>query len=215
MKHSTKHKKDANIGNQATENAFTLIEILVVIAILGVIAAILFPVLTNARVEGYKTQTLSQMKQLALSAVQYSSDAEDTLPYGFESEYLRQYPLNAPISNRHVDAPDLKAQLARYGAPVSFWQVPGKKLKPGQIQEGVYDVMSLYQYFLGPTKLSAVPPECSLFFSADKLHSPFETKEARLYRVLADGSVAYVSAKNEYKTLDECAEKRWPGQTGT
>ena len=63
-----------------TKKAFTLIELLVVIAIIAILAAILFPVFTQAKDAAKKTQSISNMKQIALSSLMYSADYDDTLP---------------------------------------------------------------------------------------------------------------------------------------
>jgi prepilin-type N-terminal cleavage/methylation domain-containing protein/prepilin-type processing-associated H-X9-DG protein len=53
---------------------FTLIELLVVIAIIAILAAILFPVFAQAREKARQTQCLSNMKQVAYSAMMYAQD---------------------------------------------------------------------------------------------------------------------------------------------
>jgi len=60
---------------------FTLIELLVVIAIIAILAAILFPVFAQAKSAAKHTQNLSNIKQLALSALMYSNDYDDTFVY--------------------------------------------------------------------------------------------------------------------------------------
>jgi len=58
--------------------AFTLIELLVVIAIIAILAAILFPVFAQAKVAAKATSSLSNNKQLALGAIMYAGDYDDT-----------------------------------------------------------------------------------------------------------------------------------------
>jgi prepilin-type N-terminal cleavage/methylation domain-containing protein/prepilin-type processing-associated H-X9-DG protein len=58
---------------------FTLIELLVVISIIAIIAAILFPVFARARENARRASCASNMKQLALAALQYASDNDDRL----------------------------------------------------------------------------------------------------------------------------------------
>lgn len=57
--------------------AFTLIELLVVIAIIAILAAILFPVFAQAKLSAKKTKSLSNVKQIATSAVMYATDNDD------------------------------------------------------------------------------------------------------------------------------------------
>lgn len=61
-------------------NGFTLIELLVVIAIIAILAAILFPVFAKAREKARQTACLSNMKQLALATMMYTSDYDECLP---------------------------------------------------------------------------------------------------------------------------------------
>lgn len=59
---------------------FTLIEILVVIAIIAILAAILFPVFARARENARRSSCQSNMKQLSLSVIQYVQDYDGLLP---------------------------------------------------------------------------------------------------------------------------------------
>lgn len=60
---------------------FTLIELLVVIAIIAILAAILFPVFAQAREKARQTQCMSNMKNLALAAMQYVQDYDERFPF--------------------------------------------------------------------------------------------------------------------------------------
>lgn len=59
---------------------FTLIELLVVIAIISILAAILFPVFSQARAKARQVTCLSNMKQLSLALAIYRSDFDETNP---------------------------------------------------------------------------------------------------------------------------------------
>lgn len=63
--------------SQSKKMGFTLIELLVVIAIIAILAAILFPVLSQARVAAKKTSTVAAMKQQALASIMYADDNDD------------------------------------------------------------------------------------------------------------------------------------------
>ncbi|MCW5933384.1 MAG: prepilin-type N-terminal cleavage/methylation domain-containing protein [Fimbriimonadia bacterium] len=63
-----------------SRKGFTLIELLVVIAIIAILAAILFPVFAQARAKARQTQSVSNMKQVSLSVLQYVQDYDESFP---------------------------------------------------------------------------------------------------------------------------------------
>ena len=64
----------------ARRRAFTLIEILVVIAIIALLAGLLFPVFSRAREEGRKASCLNNMRQLGIAFQQYTADYRGKYP---------------------------------------------------------------------------------------------------------------------------------------
>ena len=70
------HQPISDVGKKG----FTLIEMLVVIAIISILAAILFPVFARARENARRTSCLSNMKQIGLAAMMYVQDYDEKYP---------------------------------------------------------------------------------------------------------------------------------------
>lgn len=62
------------------QRAFSLIELLVVLGILSLLAALLYPVFATAREKGRTTRCLTQLRQLAQSTQMYLADFDNTYP---------------------------------------------------------------------------------------------------------------------------------------
>jgi len=62
---------------------FTLIELLVAIAIIAILAAILFPVFARAREKARQATCQSNLKQNGMGIIQYIQDYDEILPIGY------------------------------------------------------------------------------------------------------------------------------------
>lgn len=65
---------------RAKHSGFTLLELLIVIAIVGILVAILFPVFARAKEKARQVTCLSNMKHLGLALQQYAQDHNGFLP---------------------------------------------------------------------------------------------------------------------------------------
>lgn len=72
------HRK--NLGLDKSKVGFSLVELLVVLGVLAILAALLFPVFGRVREKGTQTQCQSNLKQLSLGVQQYIQDNDSTNP---------------------------------------------------------------------------------------------------------------------------------------
>jgi len=70
------------VNGPGPARAFTLTELLVVITIIAVLAALLLPALASARAAGQRAACLSNLHQIGLAARAYASDNGGLIPYG-------------------------------------------------------------------------------------------------------------------------------------
>ncbi|MBL8068522.1 MAG: prepilin-type N-terminal cleavage/methylation domain-containing protein [Armatimonadetes bacterium] len=93
-------------------NAFTLIELLVVIAIIAILAAILFPVFSQAKVAAKRTAYLSQSKQAGTAIIIYLSDYDDLMPLGTVPDLTQTIQPSYRNSANYSASPDNWCNLA-------------------------------------------------------------------------------------------------------
>lgn len=103
--------------NTPQRRAFTLIELLVVIAIIAILAAILFPVFTNAKLQAKKTQSLSNLKNTVLATLMYQNNDDDLFPQGTSwvparGEWNWNYLMPVPATQLAASEPAWKRDAA-------------------------------------------------------------------------------------------------------
>jgi prepilin-type N-terminal cleavage/methylation domain-containing protein len=149
----------SEIRNPKSEikNGFTLIELLVVIAIIGILAALLMPVLSRAKARAQRTQCLSNGRQLGVGWQLYITDANDALPlndWDFRSAGVAESPPGSWVTgNAVLDADPATITLGtlyKYVKNIAIYKCPADH---GLVQNTSVELLRSYSlscYMGGP-----------------------------------------------------------------
>jgi prepilin-type N-terminal cleavage/methylation domain-containing protein/prepilin-type processing-associated H-X9-DG protein len=128
--------------------AFTLVELLVVIAVVAVLLTMLLPGLSMARESARKVQCAANAKQLMLASVIYSGDFKGTVPYGFyyDQGAAAQYSFYG-VARREL--------YLKYGVNrPTLWWCPSARLRNNPVMFPVYFQEG---WFTGSATLAGAP----------------------------------------------------------
>jgi prepilin-type N-terminal cleavage/methylation domain-containing protein len=102
--------------NRARKSAFTLVELLVVIGIIGLLIAILLPALAKAREQAKTVQCMSQLRQIGQAFWAYASNNQGKLPAWSTTHFypVDNAPLLVPPNSPGYSGPGWTLLIARY-----------------------------------------------------------------------------------------------------
>lgn len=90
MDHFQQQGLGCKCGRECKDPGFTLVELLVVLAIITILAALLLPALAGARARAKAITCLNNIRQLGLASQVYTDEFNDRLPYNLGEAEIRQ-----------------------------------------------------------------------------------------------------------------------------
>lgn len=170
-------------GQIVAQQAFTLVELLVVLAIIALLAALLLPAVARAREKGRSAACLSNLRQIGVALQLYVQDNDNRMPV------MRDRPVGAPPTNS-PPSPDIV--LSNHLGNVRILKCPSDTKELFEQTGSSYSWNSLLngqdaEHFqvLG---IQFNPHQMPVMFDKESFHAPKDTHKGVNY-LYADGHI--------------------------
>lgn len=136
---------------------FTLLEVLVVIAIVAILAASLFPVLAHAKGKARRTACINNLHQINLGIHLFADDANDTMPGARTNSAADPFTVYKKLMKRYVGMEGTSERSAIFACPADTFYYDYDTRVPQSLH-----LQSRYSYssyaFNAGNSLSGTPP---------------------------------------------------------
>jgi prepilin-type N-terminal cleavage/methylation domain-containing protein/prepilin-type processing-associated H-X9-DG protein len=148
------------------DSGFTLIELLIVIAIIGILAAILFPAFSQAREGARRIVCVSNLRQIGMGLQMYAQDHAETLPGAASSDV-------ANFGEGTATGASVLSTLSRYTGSTQIFVCPsasaaGGADAPTQLSDSNYMANAV----IAGRNLAVLPtPDSIIFIQENRVRS--------------------------------------------
>lgn len=157
-------RREVFMRHPQAKNGFTLIELLIVIAIIGILAAILFPAFSQAREGARRIVCVSNLRQIGMGLQMYAQDHAETLPGAATSDV-------ANFGENTAAGASVLATLSRYTGSTQIFVCPSAYAASGaDAPTALSDSNYMANAVIAGRSLAALPTPDSIIFIQENLY---------------------------------------------